>query len=308
VIVSLIPAMLAAFYFFGLPAVLLTVTAVVSCMVVEFVIQKYLIRGPVTVLDGSAIITGILLAFNLPSSLPLWMVVVGSVVAIGVGKMTFGGLGKNPFNPALVGRVFLMVSFPVQMTSYPVPSPLNTRLVDIVTGPTPLSLLKDGMARDVPLAEIMAQAPDYIYLLIGNIGGSLGETSALLLLIGGLFMMVRKIISWHIPVAFIGTVAVFSAILWFINPNQYASPVFHLLSGGLMLGAIYMATDMVTSPMTPLGMIIFGIGCGLITVIIRLFGAYPEGVAFSILIMNAFVPLINSGVKPRRFGKEVRNG
>jgi len=308
VIISLIPAMLAAFYFFGLPALLVTMTAVISCMAVEFVIQKYLIKGPLTVFDGSAIITGILLAFNLPSNLPLWMVLVGSVVAVGVGKMTFGGLGKNPFNPALVGRVFLMISFPVHMTSYPVPSPLTTQLVDVVTGPTPLALLKDGVAMGIPLTEIMAQAPDYFTLLIGNIGGSLGETSALLLLLGGIYMLIRKIITWHIPVAFVGTVAVFSTILWLVNPGEFASPWFHLLAGGLMLGAIYMATDMVTSPMTPAGMILFGAGCGLITVIIRLFGAYPEGVAFSILIMNAFVPLINKGIKPSRFGKGVRHG
>jgi len=308
VIFSLIPALLASFYFFGLSAIVLMLTAVVGCMAVEFVIQKYLIKGPLTVFDGSAIITGILLGFNLPANLPLWMVLIGSVVAIGIGKMTFGGLGKNPFNPALVGRVFLMISFPVHMTTYPVPAPLSPNLVDVVTGPTPLAIFKEGIARDATISEIMANLPSYFELFIGKIGGSLGETSALLLLIGGLYMLIKKIITWHIPVAYLATVALLSGIMWLVDPGQNASPMFHLLAGGLMLGAFYMATDMVTSPMTPKGMLIFGVGCGLITVVIRLFGAYPEGVAFSILIMNAFVPLINRSTGPRRFGKEVKNG
>jgi len=308
VVLSLVPAIFASFYFFGINAVLLMLTAVVSCMVIEFVVQKYLLKGPVTVFDGSAIITGILLGFNLPANLPLWMVVVGSVAAIGIGKMTFGGLGKNPFNPALVGRVFLMISFPVHMTTYPLPTPLNIQTADVVTGATPLAIFKEGVARDANMTEVMANVPGYLEMLIGNIGGSMGETSALLLLLGGLYMLIRKIITWHIPVAYLGTVAVLSGILWLVAPQEYASPMFHLLAGGLMLGAFYMATDMVTSPMSPLGMIIFGVGCGLITIAIRLFGAYPEGVAFSILIMNAFVPIINRSTKPRVFGKEVKNG
>ena len=308
VVLSLIPAILVSFYFFGLNAILLMLTVVISCMVAEFVIQKYLIKGPITILDGSAIITGILLGFNLPANLPLWMVIVGSFVAIGIGKMTFGGLGKNPFNPALVGRVFLMISFPVHMTSYPVPAPLSTQTVDVVTGATPLAIFKEGISRGAGINEIMADMPGYLDLFIGKIGGSLGETSAMMLLAGGIFMLIKKIITWHVPVAYLGTVAIFTGIMWLVEPGQNASPLFHLLTGGLMLGAFYMATDMVTSPMTHKGMLIFGIGCGLITVVIRLFGAYPEGVAFSILIMNAFVPLINRSTKPRPFGKEVKNG
>lgn len=308
VVYSLIPAMLVSFYFFGLAAILLTLTAVISCMAIEFVIQKYLIKGPVTVFDGSAIITGILLAFNVPANLPLWMVIIGSAVAIGIGKMTFGGLGKNPFNPALVGRVFLMISFPVHMTNYPKPSAFSTQLTDIVTGPTPLAIMKEGLGSDLPVAEIIPQIPDYAQLFLGQMGGSMGEVSALALLIGGLYMALRKIITWHIPVAYLGSVLIFTGIFWIIDPSQGFNPLYHLLSGGLMLGAIYMATDMVTSPMSPLGMLIFGLGCGVLTVIIRMFGAYPEGVAFSILIMNAFVPLINKGLKPRRFGEEVKNG
>lgn len=308
VVFSLIPAMLVSFYFFGLAAILVTLTAVVSCMAFEFIIQKYLIRGPMTIFDGSAIITGVLLAFNVPANLPLGIVVIGSAVAIGMGKMTFGGLGKNPFNPALVGRVFLMISFPVQMTTYPEPSALSTRLADAVTGATPLTFLKGGVDQGEKVSDLMAQLPEYSSMLYGNMGGSIGEVSAIALLLGGLYMLAKKIISWHIPVSYLGTAAVFSAIFWLVNPEVYPDPLFHLVAGGLMLGAIYMATDYATSPMAPKGMIIFGVGCGLLTVIIRLFGAYPEGVAFSILIMNAFVPLINRGFKPKRFGEEVKNG
>ncbi len=308
VVFSLIPAMLVSFYFFGLAAILITLTAVVSCMAFEFIIQKYLIKGPLTIFDGSAIITGVLLAFNVPANLPLGLIVIGSAVAIGMGKMTFGGLGKNPFNPALVGRVFLMISFPVQMTTYPEPTAFTTKLTDAVTGPTPLTIIKDGVSRGESVSDLMVQIPDYVNLMIGNLGGSVGEVSAIALILGGIYMLASKIISWHIPVSYLGSAAIFSAIFWFIEPGTYPDPAFHLITGGLMLGAIYMATDYATSPMAPRGMILFGVGCGLLTIIIRLFGAYPEGVAFSILIMNAFVPLINRAFKPKRFGEEVKNG
>jgi len=308
VVFSLIPAMLVSFYFFGLAAILVTITAVVACMAFEFLIQKYLIRGPLTIFDGSALITGILLAFNVPASLPLWMVVVGSAAAIGMGKMTFGGLGKNPFNPALVGRVFLMISFPVEMTSWPLPSAFSTKLTDAVTGPTALAIWKDGVGQGNTVDQVMADLPEYAQLLIGNMGGSIGEISALALLLGGVYMLVRKIITWHIPVAYLGSVVVFAGVFWLIDPTYYIDPLFHLISGGLMLGALYMATDMVTSPMSARGQIVFGIGCGVVTMVIRLFGAYPEGVSFAILIMNAFVPIINKGMKPKRFGEEVKHG
>jgi Na+-translocating ferredoxin:NAD+ oxidoreductase subunit D len=308
VVFSLLPAMLVSFYFFGLAAILVTLTAVVSCMAFEYLIQKYLIKGPLTIFDGSAIITGVLLAFNVPANLPLGIVVIGSAVAIGIGKMTFGGLGKNPFNPALVGRVFLMISFPVQMTTYPKPAVLSTALSDAVTGATPLTIIKDGVSRGEPLSELMMKIPDSVNMLMGNMGGSAGEISALAIILGGLYMLFRKIITWHIPVVYLGTAAIFSGIFWLINPEVYPDPLFHLVTGGLMLGAIYMATDYATSPMAPRGMIIYAFGCGVLTIIIRLFGAYPEGVAFSILIMNAFVPLINKALKPKRFGEEVKNG
>ncbi len=308
VVFSLVPAMLVSFYFFGLAAILVTLTAVVACMAFEFIIQKYLLKGPMTVFDGSAIITGILLAFNVPAGLPLWMVVIGSAVAIGMGKMTFGGLGKNPFNPALVGRVFLMISFPVEMTTWPKPSALSTQLTDVVTGPTPLAILKEGVDKGESVAEILPQIPDYVNLLMGNMGGSIGEISALALLVGGLYMLIKRIITWQIPVAYLGSVVIFSGIFWLVDPTYYVDPLFHLITGGVMLGALYMATDMVTSPMSKSGQLVFGLGCGVLTMVIRLFGAYPEGVSFAILIMNAFVPLINKSMKPQRFGEEVKHG
>jgi len=308
VVFSLIPAALVSFYFFGLPAILVTITAVASCLLFEFIIQKYLLKGPVTVNDGSAMITGILLAFIVPASLPLWMVVIGSLVSIGMGKMTFGGLGKNIFNPALVGRVFLMISFPVDMNMYPEPTRFSTKLTDVVTGPTPLAIVKEGAAQGENVSELVTQVPEYTSMLMGNMGGSIGEISALAILLGGLYMLFKKIIRWEIPVAYIGSFAILAAILWKVDPQSYANPMFHLVTGGLMLGAIYMATDMVTSPMSSMGMIVYGIGCGFLTIIIRTFGAYPEGVAFAILIMNAFVPLINKGFKPKRFGEEIKNG
>jgi len=308
VVLSLIPAALVSFWFFGLAAILVTLTAVVSCMFFEFIIQKYLLKGPVTVFDGSAVITGVLLAFIVPASLPLWMVVIGSLVSIGMAKMTFGGLGKNIFNPALVGRVFLMISFPVDMNMYPKPTAFNTQLTDIITGPTPLAIVKEGVAQGEKVADLMPQVPEYANLLMGNMGGSVGEISAIAILLGGLYMLFRRIITWEIPTAYLGSVVILAGSLWLIDPNQYVDPLFHLVTGGLMLGALYMATDMVTSPMGRWGMIVYGIGCGFLTIIIRIFGAYPEGVAFAILIMNAFVPLINRGFKPQRFGEEVKNG
>ncbi|MFW5758233.1 MAG: RnfABCDGE type electron transport complex subunit D, partial [Bacteroidota bacterium] len=212
------------------------------------------------------------------------------------------------FNPALVGRVFLMISFPVDMNVYPEPTSFSTKLTDVITGPTPLAIVKEGTTQGENVSELVTQVPEYTSMLMGNMGGSIGEISALAILLGGLYMLFKKIIRWEIPVAYIGSFAVLAAILWQVDPQSYANPLFHLVTGGLMLGALYMATDMVTSPMSSMGMIVYGIGCGFLTIIIRTFGAYPEGVAFAILIMNAFVPLINKGFKPKRFGEEVKNG
>jgi electron transport complex protein RnfD len=263
-------------------------------------------KVPTTHLDGSAVLTGLLLAFCLPANIPFWMVMIGALAAIGIGKMTFGGLGNNIFNPALVGRVFLFISFPVAMTSYPEPGQW-LKYTDAETGATPLGIMKEGLANNTA-ADMMQEVPGYMDLFLGKMMGSAGEIAALALLIGLVYMLVKKIITWHIPVTVLGSVAVFTGILWLIDPSSFADPLFHLLTGGLMLGAIYMATDYVTSPMSRKGMVIYGVLIGILTVVIRVFGAYPEGVQFAILIMNAFVPLLNKYFKPKRFGKEVQHG
>ena len=303
VCIALVPALLASLWFFGLGAAIVLATSVLSCVFFEWAITKFLLKRPgCSICDGSAILTGLLLGFNLPSNLPLWIIIIGALFAIGVGKMTFGGLGQNPFNPALVGRVFLLISFPVQMTSWPVAGQL-TAYTDAETAATPLFIMQNAIAKGDP-SELL-NLPDAIDMLIGQTGGSLGEVSALLLLIGCAFMLWRKIITWHIPVSILGTVAIFSGIMHIVNPI-YAMPHVVLMSGGLILGACFMATDYVTSPMTGKGQIIYGVCIGLLTVIIRNWGAYPEGMSFAILIMNAFTPLINMYCKPTRFGEVVR--
>ncbi|MDP4290030.1 MAG: RnfABCDGE type electron transport complex subunit D [Bacteroidota bacterium] len=308
VVIATLPAMLVSVWYFGIGAITTTAVAVLTCVIAEYLMRRYLLNEEhPDVSDGSAIITGMLLSFNVPSSLPWWQTMLGSIFAIGVAKISFGGLGRNLFNPALVGRVFLLISFPVNMTTWPVPLSNRWVLVDALTGPTPLGQLKEGLANGETIAALKVHLPSYQDMFMGQIGGSLGEVSAIAILIGGLYMLYRGIISWHIPVAYLTTVAVFSGILYLINPAHYIDPLFHLLAGGLMLGAFFMATDMVTSPMSHKGMLVFGLGCGLLTVMIRNWGAYPEGVSFAILIMNAFVPLINKGFKPKRFG-EVTNG
>lgn len=307
VVIALIPAFLVSIYVFGISALIVTSVAIASCMLFEYLIQKYLLKTQVTITDGSALITGILLAFNVPSNLPIWMVIVGALVAIGVAKLSFGGLGFNIFNPALVGRVFLLVSFPVQMTMWPTAIENNTTVVDAVTGATSLGAIKEGLMSGDTMTEISTRIPSAIDMLFGFTAGSLGEISGLALLLGGLYLIIRKVISWHIPVILLVTMAFMTGIFWFINPEQYANPLIHILSGGAILGAFYMATDLVTSPMTKKGMVIFAIGIGVITVLIRLFGAYPEGISFAILIMNAFVPLINKYFKPRRFGTKIKS-
>ena len=307
VLYALIPAFLVSVYVFGLSALVVTSVAVISCILFEYVIQKYLLKTAVTVSDGSALITGILLAFNVPSSLPIWMIIVGSLVAIGVAKLSFGGLGYNIFNPALVARVFLLVSFPVQMTSWPLPVENNLTLVDAVTGETTLGMIKEGLMYGETMSTISEKLPSAMDLLLGITSGSIGEMSGLALLLGGVFLLARKVITWHIPITVLVTMFIMTGIFWIIDPEQYANPLIHVLSGGAILGAFYMATDLVTSPVTKKGMIIFAIGIGAITVIIRLFGAYPEGISFAIIIMNAFVPLINKYFKPRRFGSPIKS-
>jgi electron transport complex protein RnfD len=308
VVIALLPALFTSVFYFGYGAIIVTTVSIASCLLFEYLIQRFFFRKPVSITDGSALVTGLLLAFNVPSNLPVFIVIIGSFVAIAIAKMTFGGLGNNPFNPALVGRVFMLISFPVQMTSWPVPGGFDTRYTDAVTGATPLAIIKEGIKNGEPLSQLVSQIPTPAQMFFGDMGGSLGEVAAVALLIGFIYLLIRKIITWHIPVSVIGSVAVFTAVMWLINPEKYASPMFHILAGGVLLGAIYMATDYVTSPMNTRSQIIYGCGIGILTVIIRVWGAYPEGVSFAILIMNAFVPLMNAYIKPRRFGEEVKNG
>jgi len=304
VVIAMLPAMAVSFFMFGLGAVIITLASIIFCMIIEFLIQKFILKGSITIFDGSAIVTGILLAFNVPSNLPLHIVFIGALAAIGIGKMTFGGLGKNIFNPALVGRVVLLISFPVEMTSWPKPIESARQLTDVITGPTPLAILKEGVAKGESVSHVLSSngITNYLDFATGQMGGSVGEVSAFAILLGAIIMLFRKIITWHIPVSYLGSAALFAGILWLINPEMYVDPMFHILTGGMMLGVFFMATDMVTSPMSPIGQIVFGIGCGVLTIVIRVFGAYPEGVSFAILIMNAFVPIINNAFKPKRFG------
>lgn len=303
---ALVPMLLVALAYFGLNALLISVVSVACCVLFQWLIEKFILKVPTAVCDGSAVVTGLLLAFNVPATTQMiWLVAIGALVAIAVGKMSFGGLGKNPFNPALVGRVFLLISFPVQMTTWPKvgTSGLFPMHVDAATGATPLGLLKEGLQKGDSMDKIMAQFPSLSEMFIGQIAGSLGEVSAVAILIGAIYLLFRKVISWHIPVSFIGAALLFSGILYAVSPDMYLDPVRTVLSGGLLLGACFMATDMVTSPMTKSGQIVFGVGCGLLTVIIRTWGAYPEGVSFAILLMNAVTPLINRWCKPTRFAK-----
>ncbi len=294
VVIALMPALVVSTVVFGWQVLAVTALSVVSCVLFEFLIQKYLVGGKLTVSNWSAVVTGVLLAFNLPASIPWWIVVIGAFVAIAIGKMTYGGLGKNPFNPALVGRVFLLIAYPVQMTSFPA---VENEALDALSGATPLAAVKFGAAADVVGAQD---------LLLGNMPGSLGEVAALALLCGFVYLLWRKVITWHIPVTVLGTMALFAFVVAAARGGEGAAlwqfPLFHVLAGGAILGSVFMATDYSTSPMTVRGGVIFAVGIGLITMCIRLWGAYPEGMSFAILIMNACVPLINKYVKPKRFG------
>ena len=302
VLVALIPALAVSTMVYGWAALKVTAIAVISSILVEYLIQKFLLGGKNTIWNLSAVVTGVLLAFNLPSTIPWWIIVIGAVVAIGVGKMTFGGLGRNPFNPALVGRVFLLIAYPVQMTSFP--QPTMTGYVDALSGATPFADVKAAAAKAdgvISLANI-----DLLNMFSGAMPGSLGEIAAMALLVGGLFLLWRKVITWHIPVSILTTMALFAFVVAVAQGGDaalmYELPIFHLVAGGAMLGAIFMATDYVTSPMTGKGMIIYGIGIGVITMVIRFWGAYPEGMSFAILLMNSVTPLIDKYVKPKRFG------
>ena len=298
VLIALLPALVMSVLAYGWQAFIVTAFSVACCVLLEWAIQKFLLKGPSTIGNLSAVVTGVLLAFNLPVDIPLGLVAIGAVVAIGVAKMTYGGLGKNLFNPALVGRVFLLIAFPVAMTSFP-------EAVGAVSGATPLAMAKEALKAGAPVSEVM-QSVNLGAMSLGMKSGSLGELSVVALLLGFVWLLVRRVISWHIPVVVLGTMALFAGIMWGVSPEEYMSPMFHLLSGGAVLGAVFMATDYVTSPMTTKGMVIYAVGIGLITMFIRLWGPYPEGMSFAILIMNSVVPLIDKYVRPKRFGTTKR--
>ena len=298
VVIALVPAAICSFVFYGWREVLLMAVSVASCVLLEWAITKFMLKKPSTIGDFSAVITGMLLALNLPYSTPLWVVVIGAVVAIGVAKLTFGGIGQNIWNPALVGRVFLLVSFPTYMTTWGAPA----GVVDAVSGPTPLGAIQEGLLSGASVQDLTA-VYDYKDLLFANLGGSAGEACALALLAGFVYLCIRRVIKPWITLSIFATVALTALVFWGINPARFTGPVFNLLTGGLVLGACFMATDYVTSPMSVWGGVVFGVGIGFLTMMIRYFGSYPEGVSFAILIMNSVVPLLNMWFKQKKFGR-----
>lgn len=303
VVIALLPAVIVSVVFYGLGEIVVLATSVISCVLIEYLITRFLLKKPSTICDYSAAVTGILLALNLPYTTPWWVVFIGALFAIGVVKMTFGGLGQNIFNPAIAGRVFLLVSFPSYMTKWQMPQGLFG--LDAVTGSTPLGMITEGLAKDQTVPEIMAEKGlSYAQMLFANIGGSVGEISALALLAGFVYLLVRRVIKPHITLSIWGTVAAVSLIFWLVNPDRFTDPVFNLLTGGMILGSCFMATDYVTSPMTVKGGIVYGIGIGFITLMIRYFGSYPEGMSFAILIMNSVVPLINMWFHQKKYGRK----
>jgi electron transport complex protein RnfD len=296
VVIAMLPAVAVSVLFYGWSELLILGVSVASCVLLEYLITKYLLKRPCTVGDWSAAVTGVLLALNLPATTPWWVVLIGAIVAIGVAKMTFGGIGQNLFNPAIAGRVFLLISFPTYMTDWTRPQGFIGNGLDAMTGATPLGMVKEGGISAV--ADL-----DYLDMLFHNIGGSAGELSALAILAGFVYLLVRRVIKPYITLSILATVAIFSGIFWAVNPAEYTDPLFNLLTGGLLLGSVFMATDYVTSPMSNLGGVIFGVGIGVLTMLIRYFGAYPEGVSFAILIMNSTVPLINKWCHSRKYGR-----
>ena len=303
VVIALLPAAICSVVFYGWMELLILAVSVASCVLLEYVITRYLMKAPSTICDLSAVVTGLLLGLNLPATTPWWVVLIGAVVAIGVAKMSFGGLGQNPFNPALTARVFLLVSYPTYMTHWEAPQGLFG--VDAVTGPTPLGMVKEGLLQGQTVPQIMSDnGLNYSQMLFANIGGTAGEVCALALLAGFVYLLVRRVIRPHITLSIWATVALVSLIFWLASPDRFTDPLFNLLTGGMILGSCFMATDYVTSPMSVKGGIIFGIGIGFITMMIRYFGSYPEGMSFAILIMNAFVPLLNMWFHQKKYGRK----
>lgn len=303
VVIALLPAVIVSVVFYGLGEIVVLATSVISCILVEYLITRFLLKKPSAICDYSAAVTGVLLALNLPYTTPWWVVFIGALFAIGVVKMTFGGLGQNIFNPAIAGRVFLLVSFPAYMTDWRMPQGLFG--ADAVSGATPLGLVNEGLMSGQTIPEIMSTSGlSYGSMLFANLGGSVGEISALALLAGFVYLLVRKVIKPHITLSIWATVALVSLVFWLAAPDRFTDPLFNLLSGGMILGSCFMATDYVTSPMSVKGGIIYGIGIGFITLMIRYFGSYPEGMSFAILIMNSTVPLINMWFHQKKYGRK----
>lgn len=295
VVIALCPAIIVSVLFYGWAELLVLAASVASCVLIEWVITRFLLKKSCTIGDWSAVVTGLLLAMNLPVTTPVWVVFIGALVAIGVAKMTFGGIGQNIFNPAITGRVFLLVSFPTYMTDWTLTKGFIQ--TDAVSGATLLGRYAEGGVEAI-------QGTDYLQTLFFNIGGSAGEISAIALLLGFVYLLVRKVIKPWIPLSIFGTIALVSLIFWLIDPMTYSDPLFNLLTGGVILGACFMATDYVTSPMSTLGGVIYGIGIGFIVMMIRYFGAYPEGMSFAILIMNMCVPLLNMWFHKKKYGSK----
>lgn len=296
VVIALCPALLVSILFYGWSELLVIAVSVASCVLIEWAVTKFLMKAPCTISDLSAVVTGVLLAMNLPATTPWWVVFIGALFAIGVVKLTFGGLGQNIFNPAIAGRVFLLISFPTYLTDWTIPNGF-IHSTDAVSGATLLGRYAEGGVEAVA-------GTDYLQTLFLNIGGSAGEISALALLLGFAYLLVRKVVKPWIPLSIFLTVFVTSGIFYLVDPSTYTDPLFNLLTGGVILGACFMATDYVTSPMTTLGGVIYGVGIGFILMMIRYFGAYPEGMSFAILIMNMFVPLLNRWFHQSKYGRK----
>ncbi len=295
VVIALLPAVLVSVVFYGWSEILVLAVSVAACVLTEWAVTKWLLKRPSTVSDLSAVVTGLLLAMNLPVTTPWWVVVIGALFAIGVVKMTFGGIGQNLFNPAIAGRVFLLISFPTYMTDWTVPQGF-IHSTDAVSGATLLGKYAEGGVEAVA-------GTDYLKTMFFNIGGSAGEISAVALLLGFVYLLCRKVVKPWIPLSIFATVAVISGIFYLVDPGTYTDPLFNLLTGGVILGACFMTTDYVTSPMSTLGGVVYGIGIGLIVMMIRYFGSYPEGMSFAILIMNCTVPLLNNWFHQKKYGR-----
>ncbi len=302
VVIALLPALLVSFLFYGWSELLVIAVSAVSCVGLEWLIARFVMKRPELFSGSSALVTGLLLAMNLPTTSPWWMIVVGAVVAIGIAKMSFGGLGQNIFNPAITARVFLLISFPVQMTNWAMPTS-GFIAADAVSGATPLGIIKEGIKSGLPIPEILETNGLSAVSILRDIGGSGGEISAVALLVGFVYLLIRKVVKPWIPLSIICTIAVISLIFHGIDPDRFTGVAFNLVTGGVLLGAFFMATDYVTSPVSNWGGVVFGVGIGLIVMMIRYFGSYPEGMSFAILIMNCFVPLINRAFHQKKYGR-----